>query len=314
MAQLRPIGFGSVVFSNLAWGYQAFSQTHQKVYKKIAFIGGCIWRWRASALWFGFLRNAQTPANMSTLVNILKMPHRPFFDYRLSSMERIGLVISHHQLAARLFCAELLEQLQSGRRYGVAQIAGKSGATYQLCIGQGPLKEGVLSLSLMADGKMAIYLAFTLVEASGRRKALIGCVQASANQPLETLRRLTHEFHGIQPRLLLIHALRMICKECEVQEIEAVSNENHAYMSPRYRRKITIQLAYDTLWEMVGGARRANRNFDIPLVASQKPLDLYPSRKRSEHRRRLSLRDDVRDQIVNNLDNQAQEAGSILVA
>jgi uncharacterized protein VirK/YbjX len=283
----------------LHWAYGAFRATKPSGFRQFRFAVRCVWRFSASARWFAHLRDSLYLQRTHWPADVLQLPHRPYFDHRLGALEAVDLLISHQRLVAERFDHVLLKRLESGRACAIAEIVGKSGGVHILVLSQEGrfLKEGLLSLSLIASGEIVISLAVTFGERSCGESALIGGLQACADHPTERLRQLTRELHGIQPRLLLLHALRAICHQLNVPQIEAVSARNHVFRSTRYRWKKTVHLAYETLWEMVGGTRRGDGNYDIAVAAPRKPLSSYPSKKRSEYKRRFDLIDGMEVQI-----------------
>jgi uncharacterized protein VirK/YbjX len=283
----------------LHWAYGAFRGTKPSGFHQLRFAVRCAWRFGASARWFVHLRDSLYLQRTHWAADVLQLPHRPYFDRRLRALEAVSLLISHERLVTELFDQALLKRLESGQTCPISEIVGKSGEVHTLALSQEGrfLKEGLLSLSLIASGEIVISLAVTFGERSCGHSALIGGLQACANQPTERLRELTRELHGIQPRLLLLHALRAMCHELNVPRIEAVSAGNHVFRSTRYRWKKTVHLAYETLWEMVGGTKRSDGNYDIAVAVPRKPLCSYPSKKRSEHKRRFDLIDGMEVQI-----------------
>jgi uncharacterized protein VirK/YbjX len=283
----------------LRWAYGAFRQTKPSAFHQLRFAVRCTWRFGASARWFAHLRDSLYLQRTHWAADVLQLPHRPYFDHRLRAREAVNLLISHQLLVAERFDHALLKRLESGRACPISEIVGKSGGVYTLVLSQDGrfLKEGLLSLSLVASGESVISLAVTFGDRALGQSALIGGLQACASHPTERLRELTRELHGIQPRLLLLHALRAMCLQLDLPRIEAVSARNHVFRSTRYRWKKTVHLAYETLWVMVGGTKRSDGNYDIAAAAPRKPLSSYPSKKRSEYKRRFDLIDDMEMQI-----------------
>jgi len=255
---------------------------------------------QASTAWFRFLKAARQSRPSAMVIDLLQLPHRPFFDRRLTSVERVRMVIEHHHLCRQLFGQELADRLATGRPHVVATIDGKRGEPMELRIAaDGRFREGMLSISLVAGGEIAIVMTVTFAQVGGVRSAMIGCLQTSAEGRLERLRELTRDLHGIQPRLLLVQVLRLLCRHMDVGRIEAVSNDNHAFMAFGYgRRRETVKLLYDELWTLVGGEALGNGNYSIPVVVPRKPLEAYPSKKRAEHQRRFALIDAIDAQLA----------------
>ena len=280
--------------ATLGWAYNAFRLTKPSGLRGPRFALRCLWNLEASLHWFAYLKTTTDPGLVHVSADILQLPHRPHFDYRLRAPQAVNILIDHQRLIATHFNRSLLEHLEFGEACPIAEVVGKNGGVHTLVLSQQGrfLKEGLLSLSLVDGARATVMnLSVTFGERRAGKTALVGGLQACATAAPERLRHATHELHGIQPRLLLLHALRVLCTQLEVTNIEAVSAENHVFRSNRYRWKKTVHLSYETLWEMAGGTRRGDGNYDLPVASPRKPLASYPSKKRSEYKRRFELLD-----------------------
>ena len=163
-------------------------------------------------------------------------------------------------------------------------------------------KEGTLCLCLREEsGAIVKRLVFCFATLAGASALLIGCVQTTNIDPVGTLRRVTRDLSGMQPRLLLLDALRSLAMRVGVQRIRGISHHNHVYGSHRYRRRGKQLPSYDDLWALARGTRGADGNFDIPVSIERKPLSDYPSNKRAEYRRRHEMLDGIDTQIAQGL-------------
>jgi uncharacterized protein len=290
-----------------------FRQTKPRGLRGLRFALRCLWNFSASVRWFAYLKNSPDLERTRVSADILQLPHRPYFDYRLRAPQAVSILIDHQRLVAQWFNRSLLERVESGEACPISEIVGKSGDVHTLVLSQQGrfLKEGLLSLSLLdAASTTVMSLSLTFGERQGGKSALIGGLQACAIQATEHLRQSTHQLHGIQPRLLLLHAVRVMCSQLGILNIEAVSTKNHVFRSNRYRFKRTVHLSYEALWEMAGGTQRDDGNYDIPVTAPRKLLTSYPSKKRSEYKRRFDLLDLMKFQICAALSSQPASPGS----
>ena len=174
-------------------------------------------------------------------------------------------------------------------------------------------KEGSLCLSLYRNDEVLITLVLSLGAQAGSSKAypaiFIGCIQSTNREPKEQLRLATRELFGIQPRFLLLHALRAVASGWAVERIEAVAGVNHPYQQrPSDRDRVRID--YDSFWELVGGERCESGNYNIPLHSEFKDISDYPSEKRNEQRKRQTLVKNLVDQIEETLRHQRQLGGA----
>ena len=277
---------------NLVWSNRLFGRGGSPPFRnRVRFFLRCLLHPKASHLWFSYLRSRAIPRRGTPLWEILQYPHKPFFDQQQRPIEKARLLTSSYEFCRAIFGDALFHALIEGEKLQLAELSTKHAETVRLYVSQDRrfLREGTLSLSIAHDREAIVSLSYTFALLEGNRVALVGCVQATAQDALPKIRRLTKECFGIQPRLLLIEVLRSLCSLCRIDRIEAVGNENHIYRTPRYRRKKNISMNYDALWEMAGGRRQSNGNYFLPLRSHGKPLETYPSRKRAEHRNRHRL-------------------------
>lgn len=268
--------------------------------KRVRFALRSLFYLRASARWFRFLQGLRLSRPRAVVKELLQLPHRPYFDRRLTSEERVRLVMEHHHLCYELLGPAVGDLLATGRRLLLASIAGKRGIPLELAIAaDGRFREGMLTVSLDANGKPLIVMSVTLAYVGGVRSIMVGCVQTTAENRLDQMRDITKELHGLQPRLLLVQVLRLLGRHLGIGCIEAISNRNHAFSALGYgRRRDSLKLAYDELWSMAGGEALGNGNYRIPVEVARRPVEAYPSKKRAEYQRRYALIDAIDSQIT----------------
>jgi uncharacterized protein VirK/YbjX len=286
--------------SKILWGYRAYSHSSQAQFsRRVRFLFRSFVYYKPSAAWFGFVRDSHLAKHSHLMPELLQQLHRPLYDYRLSAEQRSALLMVHHAATLQIFGAELVGRLLAHEREILCELQGKHGDRFRisLSIEEKLNKEGQLCLSLVDQHEVLISLAFSLNISAQKIKIIVGAIQATHNEALGKIRHVTNECHGIQPRLLLISALRMLSACIDVDTIEAVSTDNHIYKALRYRYKKSISASYDTLWEMVLGEKLSCGNYNIPIPSARKPLEAYPSKKRAEYRHRFELIDEMQKQI-----------------
>ena len=302
---LRNLIKGGAWGTNLLWALRLFGQgPDQGPSRRLRFmlrVVACPW---ASTRWLRFLRglNLLTPGILAD--GVLQQPFRPFFDARLRVADRVGLLIDHYRLILALVGAEALRDLESGKPIHLAEVPTKTGSALHLYLQKEDrfLKEGSLVLALAnADGD-ALNLAFTLGNNGTTVAARIGCLQATSRDTAATLRELTRELHGIQPRILVVQALRMICRVWGVDAIEGVAAAHHVYQSRRYRRRKPVRSAYDDFWTLLGGKLQSSGNFNLPRDPPLKREEDFPSRQRAQRRQRTALLTAINAQIERTLE------------
>lgn len=225
--------------------------------------------------------------------------HRPFYDKRLSRVEKVKLLKNCYESVVLKFKADVLLKLISTPGMKVCEFSTKNNERYQLILSTEIQysREGFFTLVLLDQLGKVITIAFSIDFSKDKPRLLIGSLQATAHDGLNRIRFATHEMFGLQPRIFLVHILKLFSKSLGVKEIEAISDKNHVYNSLRYRRRSKNKFqSYDIFWEQVGKSSE-NGNFNIDVDIHRKAIEEYPSKKRSEYRKRFALLDEIEEQL-----------------
>lgn len=156
-------------------------------------------------------------------------------------------------------------------------------------------REGLLTLSLFCGDHRAYSLAFSLFKDGERVGIFIGGLQGRSTEgALQRYKDLTKNFHGLRPRDLLIDCLRMLAPALHAHRILAVSDDHRYIRHPYFGGSSKSDHAdYDQAWVDRGGMRVDASHFELPLVASIRPLEDVPSRKRALYRRRSEMLESI---------------------
>jgi uncharacterized protein VirK/YbjX len=119
---------------------------------------------------------------------------------------------------------------------------------------------------------------------------MIGCVQGPHRHVdgLQSGRDLTKAAEGLRPAHLLMHLLRDCAAAWGVARIVGVDEPFQSkgrWNHPAVGRKFD----YDTFWTEVGGTKREDGNWDLPVSVPQRPLEDVPAKRRSMYRKRYAL-------------------------
>ncbi|MDY7536855.1 DUF535 family protein [Undibacterium sp. RTI2.1] len=286
--------------SDFCWAYRTvFPTNHVNYERQSRFLLRTIFNLQPSACWFRYVKESYLRDIASKEPSLLEAVHRPFFDRNITSTKRVRLLKSHFEEFQSIFGPHQALNVMIGDRVSLCKMEGKSGENFVINLVREDAykREGGVTLELSMNNIPLLCLTFTL-ETLGREILIkVGGIQSKGLHCRDATRDATHALHGIQPRLLLIEALRAIAIKINCTNIECISKENHIHRSWRYRFKKTINAEYNQLWLLAGGKENPDGNFDIPSVIEEKSIDERPSKKRAEYRRRATLLDLMRQQI-----------------
>jgi len=298
---------GRLLASDLSWAYRAAFGTRLIGFKhRGRFIMRTLFNLQASALWFRFLKESYLRELVAREPGFIETIHRPFYDKNISAINRGRLLKSHYELLQAIFGPRRTERVMSGAGVLLCRFAGKNGEDFQInLLHENTFKrEGGVTLELSLNNAALLCLTFTLARVDREILIKVGGAQAKGNNCRSLVRDATHALSGIQPRLLLIEALRVIANQVGCTKIECIGADNHVYRAWRYRSKQPITAQYDQLWLLAGGKLNQSGNFDIPSYVAEKPIDSRPSKKRSEYRRRAIVLKSMRQQICDTMQGE----------
>jgi uncharacterized protein VirK/YbjX len=303
MPQRLPL-FEPLFAGALLWAARTYFACDQQVIsRKIRFVFRGLRMFEATAKWAKFIRESRLGLDVSGIALLLDQIHRPHYDRRFDPIRRADFLIEHFLAIRSKLSPDNYERLLQHQDLRLGAIVGKQDVTYEVRLTRNLQysKEGNVCLGLYRNDEFLMTLALSLGRRADSSAAcptiFIGCIQSTKREPREQLRLATRELFGIQPRFLLIHALRALAKVWGIERIEAVAGVNHPYQQrPSDRDRVRID--YDSLWELVGGQRCQHGNYSIPLNSEFKDISAYPSEKRNEHRKRQTLLKSLADQIA----------------
>ncbi|WP_394780370.1 VirK/YbjX family protein [Undibacterium sp.] len=310
---IRHLSFGVSRFaSDFSWAYRTAFPTRSVSYdKRGRFVLRTLMNLQPSAHWFRYLKNSYLNDIATKEPSLVEAVHRPFFDRNITATKRASLMKGHFELFQDLFGARQASEAMAGGRITLCRIAGKTDENIEIsmCRSETFKREGGATLELSVNNVALLWLTFSLVKPDHEVMIKVGGIQCKVGDCRDVVRDATHALHGIQPRLLLIEALRAVAGLVNCSKIECISKENHIYRSWRYRSKKTIHAEYDQLWTLAGGVENGNGNFDIPCHIEETPIEERPSKKRAEYRRRASLLETMRQQIHGGVSHTGQIRG-----
>jgi len=225
--------------------------------------------------------------------------YRPYLSNHLSCAERIDVICSHYHCVQKMRI-EPLVVTSLAIPVSVARFIGKEGARMELLLAGVSInpREGELAFQLTLDGVGVFSVSFSFIEEQNERHVVVGAIQGvSAENGSDIMRRASRELYGTRPKNFLINVLRDLGAALGCAHMILVSNLNRVVVNPRRRARITLD--YDTTWREQQAHLRADGNFMLACrAAADIDLNLVPSKKRGEARRRQDLLLAIRRQFM----------------
>lgn len=294
-------GFG--LFCNLASGHLRPS----KFWGKRSFRRKFIWRSlltpRLTREWMTEL--AQWPDLDNLLARHPRLPvrlHRPYLAVNFDRNMRLDAVRFHYHVIRHAFLPGEFNALLSNDGLQLAQFEGKDGEIFTIVLTTFIAldKEGESTILVRnSNGETLAEITFTLCQYEKITTVFIGGLQGGSRLlPHEEIQKATKSCHGIFPKRIVMEAICRFAEQLNIEQVLAVSNEQHIFRSPRYHDKNKVILSdYNAFWESVGGECDSHGYYHIPRTLARKNEADIASKKRAEYRRRYQLLDNIHAQL-----------------
>lgn len=234
---------------------------------------------------------------------LLGQTTRAFFYKGSKFTKRVELVKKHIEILEEVATLELLEKIYVKKEEIPiwSSIVDEQKLDAKLFFHAGQRKEGCLSLMMTLDNADLYQIMFWLgVDKKGKRVLYVGAIQGTPNAN-RTIKKLTKRFFGYRTKNLIFYILRQVARNFGVEYIKAVTNEGYYAMNHlRIDRKLKTNFA--KFWSECGGIINGDRRFvEIPVEEYRKDMSELKPSKRSQHRKRFALLDEIAANIDENM-------------
>ena len=239
---------------------------------------------------------------------LLSKLHRPYLIKNMKKQEKLKAIIDTYQIIDKCFSNCFLKELYLNKQVVLAEFNGKNESTYYIVLGLYPEydKEGEINLKFLDKDKNTLAtITFSLFKSKSSKLILfIGGIQgAKRGIGKDYIRDVTKSLYGIFPKKILIEVLYMLEELLNIDfEKYSVGNKTHVYRAQRYIRKRTILSDYDSFLFSLGAEKIKNDIWKLPEKLIKKELDTIPSKKRSQHIKKIQLLSDIEKELKKRID------------
>lgn len=276
------------------------------VRRRIHFLLRCLWWQHSASKWF---RHIETTAPLRAYVaGHPFIAAKPFSRYmrlgwRLS--DRLTCIIGHYELMLSCPAGQRLLELCAAEGT-IATLRGRSGTDYNLVLTPCALhmREGEMLIELRRDQRRVCCLAGSFCRRDGGLVFLVGTLQGAKGEGAKDFtREVTKDLHQLRPRDLAMTAAQTVATIFGVSAILAPSQKRHVQAG--HDQNGQVKADFDDLWTDLGGERRHDGEFALPLETQFKAIEDIPSKKRAETLRRYALKRQMADDILTSLGEPA---------
>jgi len=286
------------IFFSHSWE-NSVSAAHLKYWRKFLLLSCSIMNYQTMVDWMNFFGADKQRTNMvMRQTHILEQATRQWLYYKSTSAERVSLAIEHFSFLERSLATGAFQKIYNEN--GVILWEGAFNAdklSLRLCYDRFYRKEGLLAISF-AVGEDRIYsITFWLSsDKTGENALWVGSLQGGKGKAT-VIRALTKHFFGYRPKNLMIHVLRLLAENLQLNKMYAVSNYG-SYVNHRFRDNRKLKTSLDEFWQEIGGQISLDRRFFKILVAEpKKNIKDIASHKRNLYRKRFALLDKMDEQL-----------------
>lgn len=263
--------------------------------------------------WLAFIENEPLAYrdNLSGFYRRLQKPVRPYLNNTYTASQRLAALLAHFEYLKRIFNhqqAPFVAIKTDGLQLAVFHC--KKNIAYELILAETEHfeREGEFRLSIRTttDHIQIAVIAFSLC-GKPEPTLYIGCLQGHAAEfDQDFVRAITRNFYGIRPKNLLMFALYNLSEQWSIKTIKAIDNKQAVFakLPGLFKNHNYIHADYEQFWLELGGSRQKDGWFLLPEQLHQRSVEDVPSKRRSEHRRKLEIRATIQYQIRDALNNQ----------
>ncbi|TYG35029.1 DUF535 domain-containing protein [Lonepinella koalarum] len=220
-----------------------------------------------------------------------------YCDKRFNINARLNAIMANFYLVERYFPQDKLTLLIEQEHILLAKLTDE--LDLYLNINRIDPFEGFFSLNIVNQQKSRIYDAsFTFLFPN---KLLIASIQGpNHDQAQNIVRDATKLLHGTRPIFMLVNVFKILAHllGCELYGIPHKYQAKYRWNDNKY-----LLFNYDVFWQQ-NGATFVNKYWRLSNEIKRKSLENIASKKRSMHRKRYEMFDQVESQIKAFLENE----------
>ncbi len=220
-----------------------------------------------------------------------KLFHK-YLNEKISYNKKLSILNSHIDFIDQKINSNAIDKLYSPIHRGVllAEVEGKNETKISLYLTSALYpREGDLRITMYFDEQLVFSVHFTIT-LSG--EIYIAGVQGHTSN--EVFKKLTKDFFGFRPKNLIMAFIYEIAYFFKVGNIYAVKNKAHVKLGK-------FDFDYDNFWQELNGVSYNKAWFKLPYNQPSKSIENIKSSKRSEFKKRETIRENISIQCQKNL-------------
>ncbi|HBN1752857.1 TPA: DUF535 domain-containing protein [Escherichia coli] len=220
--------------------------------------------------------------------------HRPYLHKNFNLKRRAKCIIEHYSFVNHLSFENPLRTPYKNFLLFEKNMANdvKLDVTLTPC----PFdREGELALNVIFNETVFARISFSFILYEKEMVIFIGGVQGpKKGVDKNCIKHVTKLCHGLFPKRVAYEYIMKIANICHINKILAVNEDCHVYRQIRYRNKKekSFLASYSSFWNSINGLKNECGLYELPVNVNRKNIELIPSKKRSEYKKRFILLDE----------------------
>ena len=251
----------------------------------------------SSRQWVEFLQRGPMAEISRANSHLFKKIIRPYVARSWSNERKLKALTDNYTFWQATLAPEVFRALFSANGVTLCIFTTQDGDTFELHLTYDSKfnKEGEITLELISSNHCCRIsaLAFHVgKERTGKHAIAIGSLQGlAAGNDKEIIKAVSKIMHGLRPKALLFQVVQEIARNCQVDRIRGISNQEHnsRHISYALNRTRRPRLTYNEFWQEMGGTLSADGFFDLPPRPPMREASQVKSNKRALYRQRYAL-------------------------
>lgn len=236
-----------------------------------------------------FTANPLLLREFAQFAKVKEFSFRPYLHRHWSAQQRMDVIANHYRLISE--CVPLLN-LATDECMELGKFDTEAGALRVIIDRPRWLRrEGEIALSLFLGIDRIYTTVFVLTGTASDMKLMVGNIQGDNRERTADYKKLTKAMHGMRPRDLLLHMLKIFSELVGCKNILGISDDAHR--SRHWMTRAKKAAKYDPMWLEHGGLLLADGFFHLPAQYRKRNDCDIPSNKRSLYRRRYEALDQL---------------------
>jgi len=252
---------------------------------------------RLSAQWLEFLATTRLAPVARENPSLYRKPIRPYVSLRWPAATRVAAMIHHYEFLARVVEPEIFGRIASPAGAVLLSFPARTGDhfTVRLRYDAKFRKEGEVTVDLdsaMLGDRVSSLTFVVAAGAAGLPCLVIGAVSGlPAGADKDIIKHTTKALFGLRPKALLLLVVQELAQAWGIPVLLGVGSRVHPsrHLIYRLNHRRRFPIAYDDFWREMGGRRRNDGLFALPLATPTRDLREIESHKRSLYRHRQTL-------------------------